>query len=258
MSMRSLVLLLLTAMPALAQDLPPGLVSAELMPGWVTQNGTRMTALRLELEPGWKTYWRSPGETGVPPVIDWSATPNVTKAEPHWPQPEVIQSDGTTTLGYHDALVLPVELTLADAAKPIDGTVTVDLGLCLNICVPANLSLAAPAKADQPDPRIAVALADAPQPGRDPVSCKVTEIADGLRVAASVVATGDAEGAALELDQPGMWVSQPELSHDGDRLTATAEFVAPNGKPFPMDYEGLRLTVIGADGAVEYQGCTPA
>ena len=75
---KTLALILLTAAPAFAQDfpageMPPGLVSARLMPGWVTPDGARMTALQVELEPGWKTYWRSPGDAGIPPHFDWQA-----------------------------------------------------------------------------------------------------------------------------------------------------------------------------------------
>lgn len=256
--MKRLALLFATlAVPAAAAELPPGLVSAELLPVALAEDGRLMTALHLELEPGWKTYWRSPGETGVPPQFDWSAVTNLTSATPHWPAPELIESDGTTTLGYHDTLILPIELVPTDAKQPVAGKVTMDLGLCLNICVPAHIELAAPVAASNLDSRIADALANAPQKGSEDVTCSVSEIKDGLRVTASVKAA-PAQAAALELDSPGMWISQPELVHSGDRLTATAEFVDPSGKPFPLEHKALRLTLIGDGEAVEYQGCTPA
>lgn len=55
-------------------SLPPGLSEAQLLPGWETADGHRVAALKLVLEPGWKTYWRSPGDAGVPPVFDWSGS----------------------------------------------------------------------------------------------------------------------------------------------------------------------------------------
>lgn len=248
----------LVPLPLAAADLPPGLERAELLPAHLTADGTVMTALHLDLAPDWKTYWRSPGETGVPPVFDWSGAPNVTRAVAHWPQPEVIESDGSRTLGYHDQLILPIELTPATPGQPIEGKVAIDLGLCLNICVPAHLELPAPGPVSaRVDPRITAALASAPAEGTATVTCTVTEIEDGLRVTAAVPGAPP-EAAAMELDAPDMWVSQPELGRDGAAVTATADFVGPSGKPFALDHAALRLTLIGDGGAVEYQGCTPA
>ncbi|MFD2440837.1 protein-disulfide reductase DsbD domain-containing protein [Paracoccus kondratievae] len=109
--MRMIALLFLTVAPAMAQDLPPGLVSAEMMPGWVTPEGNRITALHLRLEPGWKTYWRSPGDAGVPPRFDWAGSQNLGEVRLLWPRPEVIESEGERTLGYREELILPIEIT---------------------------------------------------------------------------------------------------------------------------------------------------
>lgn len=241
-----------------ASGLPPGLVSAELLPATAQPDGTVITALRLELEPGWKTYWRSPGETGVPPVLDWSRVPGVASAVAHWPEPEVIESDGTRTLGYHDELVLPIRLTLTGDGGAAVGTVAVDFGLCQNICVPAHVELSAPAeRSGALDPRISEALDRAPRKGTDPVTCTVTRIEDGLRVAASVPVP-QASAAAIEVQSDGIWVSEPDLATDNGQVTATADVVGPTGKPFDLDPASVRLTLIGDGGAVEYQGCTPA
>ena len=67
----ALILSLLTALPAAAQDLPQGLEAARFLPGWTDAEGRRVAALELVLEPGWKTYWRSPGDAGLAPVFDW-------------------------------------------------------------------------------------------------------------------------------------------------------------------------------------------
>lgn len=251
---------LFPAPPVRAADLPPGLVSASLLPGSAQPDGSILTALALELEPGWKTYWRSPGEAGIAPVFDWSGAANVASATPLWPRPEVIDTEGTPTLGFHGGLVLPIRLTRSDPTKPVGGAVTVDLGLCLNICVPAHLRLAAPAEqAASPDPRIAQALARAPRKGDGPARCSTTPIADGLRVAVSVPAPqapAPTAAAAIEVDAAGMWVSGPDLTRTGDTVTAAADVVGPTGKPFALDPALVRLTLIGDDGAVEYQGCT--
>ncbi len=60
----------LTAVPALAQDQFDLPVTGQVLEGWVRADGTRMAAVQLDLEPGWKTYWRAPGDAGIPPSFD--------------------------------------------------------------------------------------------------------------------------------------------------------------------------------------------
>ena len=55
---------------------------------------------------------------------------------------------------------------------------------------------------------------------------------------------------------PGVWVSEAELTRDGARITASADIVPPNSRPFALDRSSLRFTVIGSQGAVELQGCS--
>jgi DsbC/DsbD-like thiol-disulfide interchange protein len=75
------------------------------------ENGGHMAAVELQLAPGWKTYWRSPGDAGIPPSFDWSGSENVKSVRLHWPAPEVFEANGMQTIGYHERLVLPVEIT---------------------------------------------------------------------------------------------------------------------------------------------------
>ena len=245
------------ASPAQAQT-PPGLIDARLLPGWVTPQGTRMTALDLRLEPGWKTYWRMPGDSGIPPRFEWAGP---VQASYLWPAPEVIDSGGTRTFGYHDSLLLPIELSGAEAGDPL--TVEVTFGLCESICVPVDMTLTAPAAGDGPDPAIEAALAAAPDKAREQPQCAVSEIEDGVRVAATLPHRGSATpDAAMELadaetESDDVWVSAPEVSLRNGRLTATADFVPPSGKPFPLDPASLRLTLLDDSGATEFTGCQP-
>ena len=257
---------LAVAAPAHAEP-PPGLVEARLLPGWVTAAGTRMTALDLRLEPGWKTYWRVPGDAGIPPRFDWQGAVEATYL---WPAPEVIDSGGTRSFGYHDALLLPIELSGDGARGPL--TVALSFGLCESICVPAGMTLTAPAAGDRPDPAIEAALAAAPARATAQPDCAISEIEDGMRVAASLPHPGSAlPDAAMELDaraqeggqQAGeaeageVWVSAPAVALQDGRLTATADFVPPSGGPFPLDPAMLRLTLLDGSGAIEFSGCRP-
>lgn len=257
---RALLLALCLSVPALpvaAQDLPPGLASARLLPGWTDADGNRVAALDLQLLPGWKTYWRSPGDSGLPPSFDWSGSSNIGDVTFHWPTPEAIRSGDALSLGYHDRLVLPVTIRPANPSKPINLSAAVDFGLCERICVPAHLSLRADGPGPAPDPVIEAALDRGPAGALDKPDCKVSAIEDGMQV--RVALPGQSTRiAALELpDQPEVWVSSAELVGSNGRTEAVADFVAPSGKPFDLDAGKIRITLIGADGAVEMQGCDP-
>ncbi|WP_240643718.1 protein-disulfide reductase DsbD domain-containing protein [Paracoccus siganidrum] len=252
-----IALVALAATPVMAEPLPPGLAGARLLPGWTDGNGDRVAALELELEPGWKTYWRSPGDSGLPPEFDWSGSENLAGVTFHWPAPEAILSGGDVSLGFHDRLVLPFTAHAARPGTPVELAAEIDLGLCERICVPARLALTAAAPADRPDPRIEAALAQGPRQSADRPACRIVAIEDGMQVS---MRTGPmpAKAAAIELDRrPEVWVSGVEIDETDAGLALTADLVPPEGKPFDLRPGSLRLTLIGPDGAVEMRGCDP-
>ena len=87
------------------------IVRAELRPGWRKADGTHMTALQLTLAPGWKTYWRAPGEAGIPPSFDWSGSSNIQSVGITWPTPKVMYQSGMRSVGYSDQVVFPMQIT---------------------------------------------------------------------------------------------------------------------------------------------------
>lgn len=253
------MLISVAAPAALAEPLPPGLKSARLLAGWTDADGNRISALELRLLPGWKTYWRQPGDSGLPPSFDWTGSRNLADVTFHWPAPEAIASGDEVTLGYHDRLVLPFTARPRDPARPVSLDAAIALGLCDNICVPAHLDLNAPQAGPAPDPQIAAALAQVPAavPGRP--ACRIDPIRDGMRLDVLLPqAQAGTEVAAMELDgQPDIWVSATTLAMRPEGLRASADFVPPSGAPFDLDAEALRLTLIGPAGAVEMRGCAP-
>lgn len=104
-------------------------------------DGKLRGALEILLKPGWKTYWRDPGDAGVPPTIDVSASTNVTGAELEFPAPRRFDDGYAVWAGYSRPVSLPVVFTLADpsTAPLIDAKVF--LGVCEKICVPAQAEL---------------------------------------------------------------------------------------------------------------------
>lgn len=245
----------LSSLPLCAQDLPPGVTDARLLSGWSDEDGNRVSALEIRLEPGWKTYWRNPGDSGLPPSFDWQKSENLDAVEFHWPAPEVIISGGEQTLGYHDVLVLPFTVTAKDKSKPVKIYADIDLGVCEKICVPAHLSLEAPEAGESPDPTIQAALDAMPERLTDIPTCSVKTLKDGMQLVVDLPKR-DTEAAAMELvGRPDVWVSSADLETQETTIRATADFIEPSGEPFDLDVAALRVTQIGADGAVEMQGC---
>ncbi|MEF3046410.1 protein-disulfide reductase DsbD domain-containing protein [Pseudotabrizicola sp. L79] len=252
------------ATPALSQGLTQDdVVQGQFRAGWQTAPGAHISALHLELAQGWKTYWRAPGDAGIPPSFDWSGSSNLKSVRFHWPAPEVFHTAGMQTVGYHHRLVLPIEVEALDPAKPVTLRATVDLGVCKDICMPASLALSAdltiPGKADQV---ISAALqarpATAKEAGLRAIACAVEPIRDGLRVTARMTLPqqGRSEVVMIEPGQPGVWVSEAVVQRSGGDLVATVDMVPPSGQPFALTRSQVRITVIGQPGrAVDILGC---
>lgn len=250
--------------PAKAQNLRPSdIVSAELRTGWRTDSGTHMAALHLRLAEGWKTYWRSPGDAGIPPTFDWSGSHNVASVRMHWPRPEVFNQNGYRSIGYDGVLVLPLEFTPRDADQPLALSADVLLGVCQDICVPVNLNLNARLPfAGASDALIEAALRDRPEPaaraGLRDAQCGLTPITSGLQLVAELdlPQIGQGEFVVFELPDRGIWISEARTSREGDRLTATADFISFSDTPVAFDRSDLRITILAEGRAVETRGCT--
>src|SRR5208282_6171329 len=74
--------------------------------------------IEIRLDPGWKTYWREPGDSGVPPTFDFSGSENVKAVTVLWPAPgRFPDGAGGNSIGYLDHVILPLRVAPADAAK---------------------------------------------------------------------------------------------------------------------------------------------
>jgi DsbC/DsbD-like thiol-disulfide interchange protein len=258
---RLLLCTLLAAQPALANP-DEAVLDAALLEGWTTDHGTRMAAFSVTLAPGWKTYWRTPGDAGIPPLFDWSASENLASVRYHWPTPEVFRTAGYLTIGYHDGMLLPVEVTAIDPAQPVTLRATVDMGVCRDICLPAMLQVDAVLTVDGVNsPAIKAALRAQPQAagaaGLGGISCAVDATADGLRLTATMdlPPQGPDETVVFESGMAEVWASEAISSRAGRVLTASADLVAPSRAPFALDRSRVVLTVIGDGQAVEIRGC---
>ncbi|NQV61577.1 MAG: hypothetical protein HQ502_18060 [Alphaproteobacteria bacterium] len=108
----------------------------------VDGDGRIWLGVQIRLGPGWKTYWRNPGESGAPPRLDWSASGNLKTVEVHWPAPQRFSSFGFDSFGYHDEVVLPVLLTVAAPSRVTTARLKLDYMVCAQVCIPMQAELA--------------------------------------------------------------------------------------------------------------------
>lgn len=245
-----------------AQDFDP--IRAEVLPGWQMKDGRRMAALHLTLEPGWKTYWRAPGDAGIPPSFDWSSARNVQGIDVTWPTPSVHDQNGYRTIGYSDSVTIPVVISPKKTGKAVRLRGRMDIGVCSDVCLPHSIEFDAVLEGDatRPTPRIAAALADTPyssdEAGVTSSVCSISPTEDGMEITAKVTLphTGGQEVAVIEPGFGNVWVSETKTQRSGAIVTATSEMIHENGGAFAVDRSAIRITILGQDYAVDVQGCT--
>ncbi|MFT5654128.1 MAG: suppressor for copper-sensitivity B, partial [Psychromonas sp.] len=126
-------------------DHPP--VQARFMlTGEIDKKNSQVNGLlEVNLKGEWKTYWRSPGEGGISPILDWSQSTNLTALQWQWPTPTFYKQLGIMTLGYKHHVIFPLQLTFNDINQPMVFSGKLTLPTCTNICVLTEYELNLPA-----------------------------------------------------------------------------------------------------------------
>ena len=237
-------------------------VQVTLVEGWRVSEGRHIAGIRIALAPGWKTYWRAPGEGGVPTVLRLTEADGITGMAIRWPSPEVFFNNGMRSIGYRDDIVLPVEFAV-DGSGAFQIAGRLDLGVCMDVCMPISVNIEGDLLPDGTrDAEISAALSDRPltatEAGAGHATCAVEPIADGLRVTvtATLPSTGNDETLVLEHADPGMWVSEAMTHREGGQVIGIADVVPPHQGPFALNRSDLRITVIGTRMVVELDNCT--
>ncbi len=125
--------------PAQSDAVTARLISAE--DGVAPDAGTISAGLHLDLAEGWKTYWRSPGEVGLPPEVTWDGSQNVAGVEFQWPAPTRFRAFGIENFGYSKEVTFPLQVKLETPGAPAQLNGRVNLLVCADICVPEQFDL---------------------------------------------------------------------------------------------------------------------
>lgn len=216
--------------------------------------------IEIQLQPGWKTYWRTPGDSGVPPRFDFSKSTNVESVTPLFPAPRSFDDGaGGVSFGYLKNVVFPLRIVPKNPNEPVQISAAISYAVCEKLCLPveADVELSFTSTASALDSVVAAALNKVPKPvtTSDTVPYALRSFRrEGDRVIIDIAAQNP---AALELfaegPTPDWALPQPKqiASSDKDivRFAFKLEGLPPNTR---ADGAVLKLTAVGPDGAFEY------
>jgi DsbC/DsbD-like thiol-disulfide interchange protein len=99
---------------------------------------TLRAGIEIKLQPGWKTYWRYPGDSGVPPRFDFSGSENLKDAKVLYPAPHLLTDEAGQSLGYKDAVIFPLQVSPQQAGEQVTLRLKLDYAVCEKLCIPAE------------------------------------------------------------------------------------------------------------------------
>jgi DsbC/DsbD-like thiol-disulfide interchange protein len=252
------------ALEARAQDSSPwqrdGHSAVRLLAG-SRSGAVLMGGVAFQLQPGWKTYWRTPGDSGVPPRFDFSKSENIEAVTVLWPAPTKFDDGaGGYSLGYHDQVVLPLRIVAKNADKPVTLRADINYAVCEKLCIPveASAELAIASVASTEDSALFAALDTVPKPANvgDPNPLTIRDVKrEGKSTVLVDVAVPDTRAVDLFVEGPTPdWaLPVPKLVKHSPpgvkRFTFELEGLPPGTNP---EGAALKLTLVGGDRAYEF------
>src|ERR1700682_986422 len=252
------------AIEARAQDASPwqrdGHSAVRLLAG-ARSGAVLLGGIAIQLQPGWKTYWRTPGDSGVPPRFDFSKSENIEAVTVLWPAPAKFDDGaGGHSMGYHDQVVLPLRIVAKNADKPVTLRAGINYAVCEKICIPveAHAELGFTSVASTEDSALFAALDTVPKPASigDPNPLTIRDVKrDGKSSVLIDVVTPDTREINLFVEGPTPdWaLPVPTLLEKSPPGIKRFSFQL-DGLPPGADPEGaaLKLTLVGGDRAYEF------
>jgi len=240
-----------------------GLKSVDIIRGWRQSDDIHIAAINIKLEDGWKTYWRVPGIGGIAPILNWEKSKNIKNISQIWPTPNIYNEYGLQTIGYKDELLLPLQIQPIDKKQPIHLSITIDFGICSDVCVPIQTSVEEklPERTSFGKKNILDTLEKTILPGNESlfkiVKCNIIPIKDGFEVNAFFEGLTSFDKDTLgvveyPVKQNG-WINQKASLVSGNQLNVHATVY--NKSIHFIDRSDLTLTIFTKNKAFEFGGC---
>ncbi|MEA2862517.1 MAG: hypothetical protein QOC84_473 [Bradyrhizobium sp.] len=251
------------AIAAQAQDASPwqrdGHSAVRLLAG-SRSGGVLLGGIAFQLQPGWKTYWRTPGDSGVPPRFDFSKSENIEAVMVMWPAPTRFDDGaGGHSLGYHDQFILPLRIVVKSADKPVTLRAAINYAVCEKLCIPVEASAELPitSVASTEDSALLAALDTVPKPANvgDPNPLTIRDVKRDSKstVLVDVVSPDNRVNLFAEGPTPDWSLPVPKLLEHGPpgvkRFTFELDGLPPGANPAGA---ALKLTLVGGDRSYEF------
>src|SRR6202142_2887027 len=253
-----------SSMEARAQDASPwqtGTHAAVRLLAGSRSGSVLLGGIAVQLDPGWKTYWRTSGDSGVPPRFDFSKSDNIEAVTVLWPAPlKFDDGAGGTSLGYHNQVVLPLRIVPKITDRPVTLRADISYAVCEKICIPveASIVLAFASVASTEDSVLFAALDTVPKPANvgdpNPLTIRDVKREGKSAVLVDVVAPPEAGNINLFVEGPTPDWALPvpkllEHSPPGvKRFTFELDGLPPDTNP---EGAALKLTLVGGDRSYE-------
>jgi DsbC/DsbD-like thiol-disulfide interchange protein len=258
------VLTSLSPIVAQAQDASPwqkGSHAAVRLLAGSRSGAVLLGGIAIQLDPGWKTYWRTSGDSGVPPRFDFSKSDNVEAVTVLWPAPmKFDDGGGGFSLGYHDQVVLPLRIVPKSNDRPVTLRAQINYAVCEKICIPleAGTELTFASVASTEDNVLFAALDTVPKPAavgdQNPLSIRDVKREGKSKVLVDVLSP-DARTVNLFVEGPTPeWaLPVPKLLEHGPpgvkRFAFELDGLPPGASP---EGAALKLTLVGGDRSYEF------
>jgi suppressor for copper-sensitivity B len=228
----------------------------------IAADSTLEAGLEFRFSKGWHGYWRTPGDAGIPPTVDWSASENISGAETSWPAPHRLVIEELQNSVYENDVVLPVKLHLKQAHTSVRVKASIEYAACSEICVPLQAELTLPLSTGAVGPSVESVLINSAQK-QVPGSAEAAGIdVIGTRfsgTASEPTLVVDLQSKAEAFVRPDLFVEgagngippapKVELQDAGKtaRLTVRLATLPPPDRP-------LTLTLVDENRAAEFKG----
>lgn len=240
-----------------------GLKSVDIIRGWRQSDDIHIAAININLEDGWKTYWRVPGIGGIAPILNWEKSKNIKNISQIWPTPNIYNEYGLQTIGYKDELLLPLQIQPIDKKQPIHLSITIDFGICSDVCVPIQTAVEErlPERTSIGKKNILDTLEKTILSGNKSlfkiVKCNIIPIKDGFEVNAFFEGLTSFDKDTLgvveyPVKQNG-WINQKASLISSNQLSVHA--IVYNKSIHFIDRSDLTLTIFTKNKAFEFDGC---
>jgi DsbC/DsbD-like thiol-disulfide interchange protein len=223
--------------------------------------GVLLGGIAIQLQDGWKTYWRTPGDSGVPPRFDFSKSDNVEAVTVLWPAPMKFDDGaGGFSLGYKKQVVLPLRIVAKNNDKPVTLRANISYAVCDKICIPieASSELTFSSVASTEDGNLAAALDSVPKPTNigDPAPVTIRDVRrEGAKLVLVDVSAPETKDIHLFVEGPTPdWALPiPKLVENSPpgvkRFAFELDGLPPGAKP---DGAALKLTLVGGERSYEF------